>query len=100
VRTPQGVQAGLHPFPGLESRDELVADRHRLSGFGITTRSGRARLHREDPKATKLHPITGHQGIRDPTQDGVHDRLDVSLVKVRVLLGDAEDQFGLDHGPG
>jgi hypothetical protein len=70
----------------------LLGTARRLGFVG----AGRARsiVNAPVPEPAKLHSITGHRRIRDPTQG----HLDVSLVELRVLLRDAEDQFGLDPG--
>ena len=90
----------MHRLPCLEGYDQLVGHQNRFSGPGISDRVNPMRPHSKGSEATKLQPIAGHEGVRDPVQNGVHHQLDVSLVEVRVLRCDAEDQFGLDHRPG
>ena len=50
----------------------------------------------------ELHHLRGKVAARhrrdDLAENGVHDLLDVALIKVRVLHGNALYQFRLDHG--
>jgi hypothetical protein len=88
----------LHRLPRLEHREELVGHWHLCSSSRVPTCPRAALPHRERPEPAKLNPAPSHQRVRDLAQDRVHDRLNLFLVEMRVLRGDAEDQFGLDHG--
>jgi hypothetical protein len=52
---------------------------------------------RERAKPAQLNAVAARQRCNDFIENGVHDVLDIPLVKVRVVLGDALDQFGFDH---
>src|SRR6202022_2541792 len=48
-------------------------------------------------EAAQLHPVAARERGRDLAEYGVYDVLDGALVEVRVLFGDALNQFRLDH---
>jgi hypothetical protein len=54
-------------------------------------------LHRERAETAQLDAIAARQGGYDFIEDCVHNVLHIPLVKVRVVLGDALNQFGFDH---
>ena len=54
-------------------------------------------------KTTQFDPIAACERGNDLIEDRIHDILDIPLVEVRVVLGNALNEFGFDHkvvGPG
>ena len=47
--------------------------------------------------AAQLDAIAARQCIDNLVEDRVDDVLDIALVQVRIVLGNALDEFGLDH---
>src|ERR1700689_5544586 len=68
------------------------------AGARIAPRPGRPLLHREGAEAAQLDPIAARHGGDDLAEDGVDDVLDVTLIEMRILGGNALNEFGLDHG--
>jgi hypothetical protein len=54
-------------------------------------------LHRECAEAAQFHAVTTRKSGDDFIENGIHDVLDIPLVKMRVVLGDALNEFGFDH---
>ena len=54
-------------------------------------------LDRERAETAQLDPVAARQSRDDLIQDRVHDILDIPLIEVRVVLGDALNKFGFDH---
>ena len=60
-------------------------------------------LDREGAETTQLDPVAARQRSNDLIKNRIYDILDIPLIKVRVVLGDALNEFGFDHrefGPG
>ena len=54
-------------------------------------------LDRERAEATQLHTIAARESGDDLIEDRVHNILDISLIEMRVVLGDALNKFGFYH---
>jgi hypothetical protein len=67
------------------------------AGAWIAARARRPMLDRKRPETTQLDPIAARQGRDDFIKDRVHDVLDIPLIKMRVVLGDALNEFGFNH---
>jgi hypothetical protein len=73
------------------------------AGAWIAAGSGRTMLDRERTETAQFDAIAARQCGDDLIENRVHDILDIPLIEVRVVLGDALNQFGFDHrdwGPG
>src|SRR5665647_2768650 len=91
------VQALAHFLAGLEERHRLLVDRDMRAGARIAAGARWPVLDREGAEAAQLDAVTLRHGIGDLAEDGVDDVLDVALIEVGVLGGNALDQLGLDH---
>src|ERR1700682_2852369 len=91
------VQPLAHFLAGLEERDALLVDRHMRAGARIAAGAGGTMLHREGAESTQLDPVAARQRGDDLIENRVHNVLDIPLVKMRVVLGDALNKFGFDH---
>src|SRR3954468_19062717 len=96
-RTAVTVQPFAHFLAGLEERHTLLIDRHMGAGARIAAGPGRTMLDRERAETAQLDPIAARQGRHDLIENRVDDILDIPLIEVRVVLGDALNQFGFDH---
>ena len=67
------------------------------AGARIAAGARRAMLDRKGAETAQLDPVAARQRGGDLIEDRVHDLLDVPLIEVRVLLGDALNEFGFDH---
>jgi len=52
-------------------------------------------LHRKCAETTQFDPIAPRQSRDNLIENSIHNVLDIPLVQVRVVLGDALNQFGL-----
>src|SRR5438477_2186709 len=91
------VQAFAHFLAGLEERHALLVDRHMGTGAWIAPRTGRTVLDRERAKTAQLDAVAAGQRSDDLIENRVHDILDIPLIEVRVVLGNALNEFGFDH---
>src|SRR4029453_18567765 len=91
------VQAFAHFLAGLEERHALLVDRHMGAGAWIAPRTGRTVLDRERAETAQFDAVAARQGGDDLVENRVHDILDIPLVEVRVVLGNALNEFGFDH---
>ena len=89
----------MHLLAGPEEGDALQLHRNLRAGARIAPGAGRAILGRKDPKPAQFNPISPCQRGRNRVQNAVDDVFDVALVEVRILRGDALDQFGFDQLP-
>ena len=96
---PGAIEPLAHFLAGLEERHALLVDGDMGAGARIAAGARRALLHREGAEAAQFDPIAARHGGDDLAEDGVDDVLDVALIKMRVLRGNALNEFGLDHGP-
>src|SRR5215207_779672 len=92
------VQPGAHFLAGLERRNHLFAHGNGFARARVSSGARVAPLDRERSEAAQLHAVAALERVGDRVQDRVDDVFDVALVKVRVLLSDLQNQFGLDHG--
>ena len=67
------------------------------AGARIAAGAGRPVLDREGAEAAQLDAVALRHGVGDLAEDGVDDVLDVALIEVGVLGGDALHELGLDH---
>src|SRR6202012_1379871 len=86
-----------HFLAGLEKRNTLLIDRHMRAGARIAAGAGGAMLDRERTESTKFDPVAARQGSDDFIEDRVHNVLHISLIEMRVVLGDTLNKFGFDH---
>src|SRR5688572_20324907 len=91
------VEALTHFLAGLEERHALLIDRHMGAGARIAPRAGRTMLDRERTETAQLDTVAARQGSDDLIENRVDDVLDIPLIKVRVVLGNALNEFGFDH---
>jgi hypothetical protein len=54
-------------------------------------------LDGERTKSTQLNSVATRQSCNDLVENSIHNVLDIPLIEVRVVLGDALDEFGFDH---
>src|SRR4051812_35446025 len=94
---PVFVEALAHFLAGLEERHRLLVDGDMRAGARIAARARRTMLHRERAETAQFDTVTARHRRRDLGQNRVDDVLDVALIKMRILGGDALDQFRLDH---
>src|SRR5712671_366180 len=97
------IEPFAHFLAGLEERHALLIDRHMGAGARIAPRARRTMLDRESAKAAQLDAVAARQRSDDLIENRVHDVLDIPLIEVRVVLGDALNKLGFDHrewGPG
>ena len=97
VRTVVAVQPLTHFLAGLEERDALLINRHMRAGARIAPRAGRTVLDRESAETTQLDTVAARQRCDDLIENRIHNILHIPLVEVRVVLGDALNEFGFDH---
>src|SRR5215471_9812900 len=67
------------------------------AGARIAAGAGRSVLDREGAETAQLDPVAARERVDDLAEDRVDDVLDIALIKMRILRGDALNQFGLDH---
>ena len=67
------------------------------AGARIAAGAGRTMLHRKCAETAQLDPVAARQRRDDLIEDRVHNVLDIPLIEMRVVLGDALNQFGFDH---
>src|SRR6185312_289126 len=91
------VQPLAHFLAGLEERNALLIDRHMGTGAWIASGPRRTMFHRKGAKAAQLDPVAPRQRGHDLIENRIHDILHIPLVEVRVVLGDALNEFGFDH---
>src|ERR1700689_2775788 len=92
------IEPLAHLLAGLEERHALLIDGNMGAGARIAAGARRALLHGERTEAAQLHAVAARHRRDDLAQDGVDDLLDVTLVKVRILLGNTLHEFRFDHG--
>ena len=94
---PRAHQPFTHFLASLKERYVLLVDWHVGAGPRIPTGARRAMLDREGAESPQFHPIATGECSDDLVEDRIHDVLNVPLIAVRVVLGDALDEFGFDH---
>src|SRR2546430_7068887 len=67
------------------------------AGARIAAGAGGTMLHRKRTECTQLDPVATRQRGDDLIENRVHNVLDIPLVEMRVVLGDALNKFGFDH---
>src|ERR1700691_3788467 len=93
----RAIEPLAHFLAGLEERHALLIDGDMRAGARIATGARRALLHRKGAEAAQLDAVAAPHGGDDLAKDGVDDVLNVALVQMWVLFGDALNQFRLDH---
>src|SRR5258707_7175642 len=91
------VQALAHFLARLEKRDALLIDRHMRAGALIAAGAGGTMLHRKRTESAQLDPVAARQRGDNLIENRVYNVLDIPLVEMRVVLGDALNKFGFDH---
>src|SRR5262245_53984047 len=97
------VQPLAHFLAGLEERNALLIDRDVGPGARIAPGARGTMLYREGAEAAQLDAVAACECRYDLLENRIHNVLDIPLVKMRVVLGDALNKFGFDHreiGPG
>jgi len=98
VRSPAiAVQSFAHFLARLEKWHALLIDRHMGAGARVAAGTRRAMLDGKCTKSAQFDPIAASQSRHDFIEDRVDDVLHIPLIEVRVVLGDALNQFGFDH---
>lgn len=91
------IEPLAHFLAGLEKRHALLVDRDVFSRARIAARARRTMFDRERPKTTQFDPIAPRKRGDNLVENRVHDVLHIPLIEVRVVLGDALNEFGFDH---
>lgn len=76
----------------------LFFDLDTCTGARVATKASVALFDRESTKAAKLDPVAARHGLDYLVKDGGNDTFNVSLVQVRILIGNLLHQFGSYHG--
>src|ERR1700728_4297361 len=92
------IEPLAHLLAGLEERHAFLFDGDMGAGARITPGARRALLHGERTEAAQFNAVAARHRRDDLAENGVDDFLDIALVKVRILRGNALHEFGLDHG--
>jgi hypothetical protein len=66
-------------------------------GARVAPGARRTVLYRKCAETAQLDAVTARKCGDDFIENGVDDVLDIPLIQVRVVLGDALDEFGFDH---
>src|SRR6056297_505053 len=91
------VQSITQELARLEERHMLFINIHRLAGAGIATCARIAAFDREGAETAQLHPVSIGHRIGDFVENGIHDALDVALVKMWIFFGNFLNQLRPDH---
>src|SRR3954462_2530788 len=91
------VEPAVHLAAHLEHRKHSLGHRDHPAATRISSGACAAPPGREHAEAAQLNPLTPLQCGCDGIQDRVDDVCRVLLVEMRVLFGDLQDEFGLDH---
>src|SRR5262245_22196710 len=91
------VEPLAHFLAGLEERHRLLLHRDVGAGARVASGPGRAILHGEGSEAAQLDAVAARHRGDDLAENGIDDVLDVALVEMRVLRGDALHELGFDH---
>src|SRR4029077_12141457 len=98
-----GMSVAIQPLTqllaGPEERNELFGNSHGPAGARVAADPRGPLLHRERAEAAQLDAFAARQRVRDRVEDRRHDALDVSLIEMRVRIGQTQEQFGLGHMP-
>src|SRR5215212_12009587 len=92
-----GIEPAKHLAARLEHRSQLLGHRDYRAATRISSGTCAAPLGREHAKPTQFNPVPLRKRIGDRVEDRIDDVCRVLFVEVRVLLGDLQDEFGLDH---
>ena len=87
------IEPLAHFLAGFEKRHALLIDRHVRAGAWIASGASRPVLDRKCAKAPQLNAISACQRVDDLVKNRVDDVLDIALIKVRIVLGDALNEF-------
>src|SRR5258706_7350789 len=87
-RSGSGVETLAHLFAVLEEGHVLLGHGTLAAGARVPPDTGRPVLDRKGTETAEFHPVATRERRRDLFQDGVDDMLDVTLIEMRVLLGD------------
>src|SRR5262245_55134704 len=93
----RAVEAFAHFLAGLEERHRLLLHRDVGAGARIAPGPGRTILDGERSEAAQLDAVAARHRGDDLAKNGIDDVLDVALVEMRVLRGDALHELGFDH---
>ena len=67
------------------------------AGARIASGACRAMLDRERAKTAQLDTIAARECCDDLIENRIHNIFHISLIEMRVVLGDALNKFGFDH---
>src|SRR5204862_5076832 len=95
------VGAVVHPLAqilaGLEVRDVLARERHRLAGLGVASLAWRPEMQREAAEAADLDALPLRQRIAHDLQNLLQRELHILRRQVLLLGGDHLDELRLGH---
>jgi len=94
----KGVELSSHRLAGSEVDGGSSPDLHCLTGPRVASGAGFLMPDLERAKAAQFDTVAIHQSSADAIKDGVDDCIDILGVEVRVLLRDAGNKLGSDHG--
>src|SRR4029077_10303863 len=91
------VEPLAHFLAGLEERHRFLLHRDVGTGARIASSPSRAIFDGESSEAAQLNAVAARHRGDDLAENGIDDVLDVALVEMRVLRGDALHELGFDH---
>src|SRR6185312_1147606 len=91
------VQPLAHFLARLEERNAFLIDRHMGTGARVAAGPRGTMFHGERAETAQLDPVAARQRSHDLIEDRIHDILDIPLIEVRVVLGNALNEFRFDH---
>src|SRR5690606_12723517 len=92
-----GVQPFTQFLAGLEERHPLLLDLNGFPSARVASHPRRSVLYRKRAESTQLDAVACRQRLGDLVKDRVDDVFDVAQKKMRIAIGDALHQLGLDH---
>src|ERR1700736_2226265 len=91
------VHALAQVLAGLEVRDVLARERHRLAGLGVASLARRAGMEGEAAEAADLDALSLGERIAHDLQNLLQRELNILRRQMLLLGGDDLDEFGLGH---
>ncbi len=80
-----------------ERGNDPLGDGNGVTRARVAACASLALLDHEGAEAAKLNSLALCKSITDRIQDRIDDLLDVTLIQMRILLGELHDQFGFEH---
>ena len=84
------IEAVTHLLACPERRNDLLGDGNGFTRARVTACASLALLDREGAEAAKLNSPALCKSITDRVEDRIDDLLDVTLIQMRVLLGELD----------